>query len=277
MIRRVYSTAYPSKVRVARWSLLTAVWLIGAASCATGGYATQEEFDHLGRRRHIRSEATIELEDDSFVLTTPWFPGVSVSGELRRESPARWVGYVDEVEIVANWSNGWTYAVLDASGTLSIEAQVATSEEMPQRVTVDLVDTIDLWTLRRGEIRYFDDYIRGEEGLGRVQARLDRTEAYAEWLTEAYAVWLNDRHGGSGPLRIGHAYRDGSYGEPAVERMENALERVADAPPDWMVPLLESGTIDRDLLESAQLIQFFVNNSYVESTVLGGEMVWERY
>ncbi|MCG8481463.1 MAG: hypothetical protein MI724_20380, partial [Spirochaetales bacterium] len=227
------------------------------------------EFDHLGRRRHVRSEATIELTDESFALTSPWLPGATVSGELRRESPVRWTAYIDGVEIVANWSNGWTYAVLDASGTLAIEGGVVAGEEAPQRVTVELMDTIDLWTLTEGEIRYFDDYIRGEEGLGRVQARLDRTEAYAGWLRES--------HSGSGALRVGHARRDGAYGESLVEGMENALGRVSDAVPDWMAPLLESGTVERDLLESAQLIQFFVNIAYVESAVLDGEMVWERY
>ena len=269
MIRREYSVVRRRRRSRLRWALFGIVCLAGATSCATGGYSTQGDFDHLGRRRHVRSEAMIEFDEDSFVLTSPWLPGVSVSGELRRESPVRWTGYIDEVEIVANWSNGWTYAVLDASGTLTIEASGVTPEEMPPRVTVDLLDTIDLWTLRQGEIRYFDDYIRREEGLARVQARLDRSEAYAEWLGE--------RHEGSEPLRIGHAYRDGAYGEPVGERIEGALERVGDAPPEWIVPLLESGTVERDLLESAQLIQFFVNSVYVESTVLSGETVWERY
>ncbi len=266
---RVHSVCRRTITSRLRSVLIGVVSLLVAGSCATVGYSTHAEFDHLGRRRHVRSEATIELEDESFVLTSPWLPGVAVRGELRREAPTRWTGYIDEVEVVANWSNGWTYALLDASGTLSIEGRTESSEGLPRRVTVDLVDTIDLWTLRNGEIRYFDDYIRGEEGLARVQARLDRTEAYAEWL--------RDHREGRSTMQIGHARRDGAYGESAVERMENALERAEEAEPDWMVPLLESGTVERDLLESAQLIQFFVNVPYIESSVLDGEMVWERY
>ena len=268
-MRRWYSVLCRPGMGRRRSALLGVAWLAVASSCASVGYATQSEFDHLGRRRHVRSEATIELSDESFVLTSPWLSGATVSGEVRRESPLRWTGYIDEVEIVANWSNGWTYAVLDASGTLAIEGGVVAGEEAPQRVTIELVDAIDLWTLTEGEIRYFDDYIRGEEGLGRVQARLDRTEAYAEWLRE--------RHGGGDALRIGHARRDGAYGEALIEGMESALESASEAVPDWMAPLLESGTVERDLLESAQLIQFFVNIAYVESAVLDGEMVWERY
>lgn len=183
----------------------------------------------------------------TFVLRSPWIPGFEARGTLERGFDTHSL-YVESVRLFANWPNGWTEAHYEASGTFRAERDGA------GRWAVTLVEPLELWGIQSGEIRFFDSYLRAEVGIMRAKARVDRVLAISGWINEA-ALSPADR-------MPWHPRRSGDRGgSSATDRVRARLAAAtADSTlPEWIVPLLTSGTLERDLVEAPDLFALFVN------------------
>ena len=230
--------------------LITALLLAALSSCTTvdSAYRSEESFSHTGRRRDRAPVAELTLSGDTFVFTAGHVPGLRVSGLVGDEDPPSRL-YVTEARLFANWSNGWTEAFMEASGVLVLT-------RTDGGVTVTAQEPLELWSVTSGEIRYYDSYIIGEDGLRRVTARVDRLTALAQWLRD------------SGGPRY--------YGETLQQALDAELARGSDPLPEWLVPLIESGSLDRDVREAATMLRTIYNLDYLNGGALDAVILKER-
>ncbi len=237
--------------------------LVTACASMGNGFRSTTVFDHTGKRRFVEPSVTIELSDGGtrFALTSPYFAGVTLTGIVEDSTDGVSTFYVARAHLFTNWANGWTEATYEASGVFS-------ATPAGGGFTLSVEDAVELWSIVAGEIRYYDTYVRGDEGLARVKARIDRLTALAEWL-----------HAESARPVFGHPDEPGTYGAAmkialwnyvdnaladTEEDRPGALDKGAFAggaidPPLWLPDLYESGTVERDVREAAGLLVALYN------------------
>lgn len=189
----------------------------------------------------------LRRRDDAFVLTVDRLPGISLYGIFERRHPDTIKLYLTGAYLFSNWANGWTEGYTEASGVLVLRRTAAGLWK------VETEDPIELWTVQFGEIRYYDTYLRGDEGLSKVKARIDRITALAELIAEVFP--------------------DNSD-EPATPRLLEDLRAIID-PPIWLPELLDSGTIERDLREAGTLLTAFYNLELLQDSILNEVLLME--
>ena len=142
-------------------------------------------------------------------ITSPLAPALTLIGDVV-PSEGGVVLYLTEVRIFTNWANGWTEGRYEASGNLRLEpaggsaaggsaggagtgrtAGAGGGGAGPEAVglthtaySVTLADPPQLWSVVEGEIRYYDTYYRGDDGVAKVRARVDRLRELATLLRE---------------------------------------------------------------------------------------------
>ena len=84
---------------------------------------------------------------------------------------------IEKVYYFANWSNGWTEAEYEASGTL-----LFIEKENGGRLKT--IETPEKWDIIFAKIKYRGGYFVGEEGKGKVKNRSDRMAALCDFLKE---------------------------------------------------------------------------------------------
>jgi hypothetical protein len=242
-----------------------------AVSCATGAdrYVADEQFDHRGRRRHVEPALTLEVvvpadraerSELRGVVTSPWLPGTEISGIIEVRPDGGRAIYVTRVRLLANWANGWTEAVYEASGLLSL-APVRSG------YTLRVDEPVELWTLEEGSIRYYDTYLLGDDGLSRVRARVDRLTEVARWMRER-----------GGPDAYGSDDRAGRYGPAMADEVRRAVgdEIEAGTAPEWLVPLDASRSLERDLREASRLLVTLYNLGHFNGELAGSLTLREK-
>lgn len=119
-------------------------------------------------------------------LTTPLLPGFTFSGDLENIKERRLLR-ITRLEIFANWPNGWTHGRYEASG------QIVIHQKSDRETRLETIESLDIWDIEFGEIRYFEDYYRGEEGSRKVDNRVARLRRLANILRETgrFPVWFN--------------------------------------------------------------------------------------
>jgi hypothetical protein len=224
-----------------------------STSCASVDerYVAGEQFDHRGRRRHSEPALVMERFGKKVTVTTPWIPGTELFGTLEETTV-----YITGVRLFANWANGWTEAFFEASGTLIVEP-AGVSEHARFSVRVD--EPVELWTLYDGGIRYYDTYLLGEDGLIRVRGRVNRLREVAKWMRER-----------GGPMAYGSDSREGAYGPAMTGEVRRAVETDIDAgtAPEWLIPLYESQSLERDLREASGLLVALYNLEHFNGRLL---------
>jgi hypothetical protein len=239
-----------------RSAAVFAATVLTIASCASApDYVGEEIFDHRGKRRLEAPSVSIAIDGDRATVTSPFIPGISFSGFVADDT-GETVIYLTDARLFGNWSNGWTEGFYEASGVLALER----IEAGRWRVRID--DPPDLWSITSGEIRYYDDYILGEEGTTKVRTRVDRLEAYARWL----------RENGGEPF-YGDVTRAGEYGPAYRPELVAAID---PGVPESIARLVESGTFERDIREAPTLALAIYNLDYFVDDVLGGVVRTDR-
>jgi hypothetical protein len=258
--------------RAGRRIVVVAATLL-TVSCTTTAhrYVAQEQFDHRGRRRHAEAALTLVEEPRSgradradradrtdrsgrqAVVTSPWLPGAEITGIVEERPDGGLTVYITRARLFANWANGWTEAVYEASGILSVEPRGSV-------FALRLAEPVELWTLERGGIRYYDTYLLGDDGLSRVRARVDR-------LTEI-ARWMRDR---GGPDAYGSDERAGRYGPAMADVVRRGVrdETAAGTAPEWLVALDASRSLERDLREASRLLVALYNLEHFNGELPG--------
>lgn len=169
-------------------------------------------------------------------------PGLTFHADVEL-SEERITAYLGAMEFLATWPRGWTWGWIQTGGVVICD--VAATE-----LVCEVSAQPSFFSLERGEIRYFDEYLVGADGLTRVQARFDRAVALADWLAEQQDARLLSAR----PLNLG-------TGPDLNATYQAALAAAAadDEVPEWLVRLVESGTVDRDLTEASMLVAALYN------------------
>lgn len=250
------------------------VLVLGLVSCGAtvDTYRAVPEYDPTGRRRDREPTLLVEVApgetggspEGRAIVTSPWLPGMELRGIVEVRG-ARTVVYITAARLFANWANGWTEGHYEASGILGLTPRAGSAG-----IRVAVSEPIELWTLERGEIRYYDSYFRGDTGVGRVRARVDRLEAVAEWLRSGDDPGV--------PGLIGDARDETSYGPAAVDLVWRRVRAATAARglPDWLRALEESESLHRDLREAPGLLVALANLQAVNAGALDGTIVEER-
>ncbi|MBN2511035.1 MAG: hypothetical protein JXB03_12195 [Spirochaetales bacterium] len=250
--------------------IILVVALTTAVSCAT-----REKTGPVDYRLYAGGELTITVaRDGKTVMTSTLLPGLEIIGETDRSNPRTFS--VTSVNMFGNWPNGWTHCRYEASGTY-------TFVESGNGLWVNVTAPLELWEIEKGEIRYFDTYFRGDNGLHKARQRVDRMKELARFLK-------TDRHFPkvSGSMKKKTAYGDGFinvqgaflfpeyYNRKDVSDI-GCLERgetwdsgyTEKEFPEHLHDLRNSGSLWRDFEEAPQMLLSlynlaFVANEYIE-------------
>ena len=232
-------------------------------------------------------------------FTSPYVPAAVVKGDVV-QIPEGIRFYITGVKLFSSWPNGWTEGLLEGSGAI-----ILSREKTGWAFHVE--DELSLWDVVSGEIRYYDTYYRGDEGLRKVKNRVDRMIQVSRFLREERefppfygAIMKETSHGrGFTPDVVSFLFPETEKRFKRKERKqifteENRLyesasrEKVLGADmywrveysekilPEHLVPLRNSGTLWRDYEEAAPVFYSLYNLEYLFNNLLEGSIVAEN-
>jgi hypothetical protein len=222
-------------------------------SCASYSqcYESKTRFLFSKTEKGEQSLATLALyeqeADNSRVeLTSPLVPAIIIRGEAKTEE-GKLVVLITGVDLFANWPNGWTEAYYEASGKLVLKPA-------DQNWQCLVEDPLELWDIINGEIRYFDNYYRNDDGLRKVRNRVERINQVSRFLKQEKQF----------PPLIGHLERSSVYGPSFQEQV---------------IPFLFPETVDFSRLErEKQLDQAYYQKAQEDQqlVVWGADLPWRK-
>jgi hypothetical protein len=237
--------------------LVSVVTLSSIVSCTT----TEETFTGtLPREGDSRSAVITVLHsrDGELIaeITSPYIPAITISGELHVDTGERSL-LVTGCRMFAQWPNGWTEAEYEASGKFRF---VHTSGGW----TAIVEDEFELWNITAGEIRYYDTYYRGEDGIRKVRNRVERIREVCRVLQDE--MGLPSFFGRLGLRSVfGEAFTTGVIRLlfPERDKFEKLLE-AGELPPTYYEALIpENGTSESSAVPAPG-----------SERVLGGGILW---
>ena len=310
--------AYHSRCTTAtrRATIATTILAVLAAGLILGGCATA---DHRYTSRTgdtaVASRplpVTISFEttrdgdagnEERAYLTSPLTPSLTFVGDAVAEKDGSIVLYLTGLRIFTNWANGWTEGRYEASGNLKLEpTRGAQAEAGPTPAyTVTVTDPPALWSVVEGEVRYYDTYYRGDDGVAKVRARVDRLQELSRLLRDDFdlaPVYWTRRRGSAEELSFHGAVFPLLFPELAGDNVAATLPAAVDTRPGellngetvvgsdiaWSIDYTEavfpenfralrnSGTLFRDYEEAFELFYSFYNLPYL-TTELSGTVV----
>ena len=231
-------------------------------SCATivTKYDSSEKFQ-ISAWEDIKSERPIaqflikkDMKKNIFGEFTSTFilPAI-LTGSFKADQSGDITFYISKIAYTTSWPNGWTYGEYEASGVIKFK-------KSEKGYISEVLEPVEFWELKKGEIRYFDDYYIREEGLKKVKDRMDRIDAVVNYLRgiEDYNL----------PDFFGNAWFSTRYSvefKPVVKKMLFDKERKL---PEELEKLRETETLLRDWEESCELIYMKYNFDYFFENIL---------
>lgn len=192
------------------------------------------------------------------VLTSPFIFWSKVIGSLEQDQNNNYNFYIEKIEYITNWPNGWTEGTNEASGKIILQKQNdiwRAKVEEPFRMQ----DVI------KGEIRYFDDFYIETKGLEKVKNRMDRIKEINLFLKQNNL-----------PEFFGNVWFKTSYGEPFKKVIKKILFDKKTVYPENLMKLKESGTIKRDVEEATGLFFMDYNIDYFFNKILNDSIFIEK-
>ncbi len=216
------------------------------------------------------TKPTTTRDGNNFSFSSIYLPGFEISGVTATEEGYE-VLYITSVKMFSNWEGGWTEGFYEASGKYIIE----TSGEQSK---LTQIDPFELWDIVAGEIRFHDNYYRGDDGLWKVKNRIDRfkelsrvlindmdfpkfsgdleTDLYPTLFPELYKFKKLEESG-----ELPQAYYDSEL-EPKINRASDIKWRTdytESVFPEPFWKLRDSGTLYRDALEAPDIFRSIYN------------------
>lgn len=119
----------------------------------------------------IEENRSVEVEIRSSLI-----PAMSLLGEMEIFPDIR-VIYITQLSFFDNWPNGWTSGSYEASGKITLI-------QKNDFWFCSIDDELEIWDIVSGQIRYYDTYYRGDQGLRKVRNRVDRLKEVSRYLVE---------------------------------------------------------------------------------------------
>ena len=202
-----------------------------------------------------RSETRVKIYEQNGKLSFKWVSPLVYWAALQGDVKETGKGYqlnINQLNILTNWPNGWTYGVYDASGTIELDST-------GDCWTAGTMEDIEVWELIKGEMKYFDDYYLNENGLDKVKNRMYRIRAYNKYLRTK-----TDQE------YFGHRGRESQYGTSYKAVFKSVFLNRNVPVPEEFLELKKSGTIYRDFEEALGLMYMDYNMDYYFKNKING-------
>ena len=267
---------------------LAAAVVLFTLSCATVFArlrSTERESDKNYVQVTILKVENTEIKGE---LKSPYIPGITLHGEIE-ETEEGFSFYITKIRMFTNWPQGWTDAYYEASGHIVFQ-------EQNDQWTAETTDTFELWDILKGEIRYYDAYFRGDEGLWKVKNRIDRIRKLNRFFKDEIGLPLfyPDKKGFAQELvpflfpeaektfngkerKMLFSETNLLYDQSEGERFEGGglfwnTEYSQNILPEQLIPLRNSGTLWRDFEEASGLIYSLYNLEYIVNDWMEGKI-----
>ncbi|OHD27891.1 MAG: hypothetical protein A2Y34_14610 [Spirochaetes bacterium GWC1_27_15] len=161
---------------------------------------------------------------------------------------------INNINFLSSWANGWTLGENLATGKIIFEKQ-------GNIYKAKIIEKPEILELKKGEIRYFDDYYRFEKGFTKTKDKIDR-------ITEIVKFIKSQKEKLKLPEYFGSFWLKTTYSESFDTMLKKyLLDKNTDYPVN-LKPLLESKTIERDLEETEEVFVMFYNFDYFFDNLL---------
>jgi hypothetical protein len=298
--------------------VLAAALILGSCATTDHRYTTRTGAS-AEEARPLPVTLTLENggEDDGerrALLTSSLTPSLTFVGDAVTEETGRITIYLTEMRIFTNWANGWTEGRYEASGNLELRpapsaAGGAASKDGEAAAgvtayTLYVTDQPALWSVVEGEVRYYDTYYRGDDGIAKVRARVDRLRELSRILREEFdlaPVYRRMRRGSGERQPFQSAVypllfpelADGDLAPAVAAEVNGSRDELLEGPTEigsdiaWSVRYTEtvfpenlhalrnSGTIFRDYEEAFELFYSFYNLNYLTAELSGTVVTME--
>jgi len=107
-------------------------------------------------------------------------PGSLILGTAAQDTSGKWIMSVERVKWFNNWSDGWSEAMIVASGTLSLE--LAAPEKPARGWTVTVIEGLKLEYASTAMIRYRDKILYGDQAVEMLNRRIERVKTAGAFL-----------------------------------------------------------------------------------------------
>lgn len=262
-------------------------------SCAGNSriYRSEEIYSFVGKKKGrepvtqiiVKKSGSDNLEAE---ITSPLIPAYVIRGETIFDGGKNVTIMLESVTILSGWPNGWTHGEQEASGIIEL-----TRSDNIWHCTVK--EKPEFWEITGGEIRYYDDYFRKDNGLQKVKSRLERISAVCSHMHEERLF----------PPVLGSTGKDTNYGRgmdkiikpylfPELSGAKSMLPQYKDKEgdgrehyiygadirwrkdyteimfPDFLRAIRNSGTMWRDYEEAPELFMSIYNMDYYFRNIL---------
>jgi hypothetical protein len=221
-----------------------------------------KKLDSNRNKLHEISFQILENEDGSLagLLTSPFIYGAEFTGDIKENENGDILFYIEEYRTFCNWPNGWTEIISEATGQILFEYKTLnTGSNNESYYTANITYELEVWDIKSGGIRYFDDFYLDDKGLSKIKDRSARVTAIVDFLK------IQDF-----PGYFGHITKDTSYGPEFHDTIEDFLFDDNTQYPEHLLDLKEYGTILRDFEEAHGLIFIQYNMDYFLNDSLPG-------
>lgn len=107
-------------------------------------------------------------------------PGSLILGTAAQDTSGKWIISVEKVKWFNNWSDGWSEAMIVASGTLSLELTAPENPALGWTVTV--IEGLKLEYASTAMIRYRDKILYGDQAVEMFNRRIERVKTAGAFL-----------------------------------------------------------------------------------------------
>lgn len=246
------------------YGLVIAVMFLFITGCisTTKALETTKNFQKSKKQLFLsnKKQTTILFKQNKkgeswFELTSPFISGAAIRGEIKSDGSSDYTLYIEAFHFLVNWPNGWTEGEYEASGQINLILD--RSDDLWH---ANIVDKFEIWDIKKGAIRYFDDYYQDQKGMDKVKNRMVRIQAVVSFLKQQKAF----------PKLFGHLWKKSSYGKSLKKIVGKFIRNKSTVYPEELIPLKESGTLTRDFEEAAGLFLIDYNMEYYLNEILNG-------
>ncbi len=174
-------------------------------------------------------------------------------GEISSDVSGDVIFYIYKIKYTTSWPNGFTEGENDASGAIKFH-----KEGNVYKAAV--VENVEFWDLKKGIVRFFDDYYINEEGLEKVKNRMERLKSIVKYLISVKNEGL--------PEYFENAYFDTINVKSFWSAVKPKLFDKKRELPKELEELRKTETLLRDWEESYELMFALYNFDYFFKNIL---------
>lgn len=189
------------------------------------------------------------------ILSSPFIIPAKFYGDVVRDESDDYTFYIEKLKYITSWPNGWTHGEHEASGTIIFK-------KYGNQYKAVVKEDVEIWEITRGEIRYFDDFYRGNQGLQKVKDRVTRIRALVSFLKSQPDF---PEHF----VRVWTKTNNNSAFNKSVKKL--LLNKNTKYPPE-LIELYKSGTVKRDVEEAIELFFMEYNMNYFFNEILNNSL-----